>query len=123
MLWWGPSGIGASYTHQGYLAGHCRPFEAGIEMIRHDGHETRIGEGNYGGFFGYPSMYVRSTGGYLGAAHRTDTPAQMRIVDIYRREGDRLAENWIFIDHLWVLKQLGYDVLARIAQGAAPLSP
>ena len=22
----------------------------------------------------------------------------MRVVDIYRREGDKLAENWIFID-------------------------
>lgn len=122
MLWWGPSGIGASYTHQGYLAGHCRPFEAGIQMIRHDGHETRIAEGNFGGFFGYPSMYVRSTGGYLGAASRTDTPAQMRIVDLYRREGDRLAENWIFIDHLWVLQQLGYDVLARLSAGTASSS-
>ena len=123
MLWWGPSGIGASYTHQGYLAGHCRPFEEGIEMIRHDGHETRIGEGNFGGFFGYPSMYVRSTGGYLGAASRTDTPVQMRIVDIYRRNGDRLAENWIFIDHLWLLKQLGHDVLARIGGQAPDLTP
>lgn len=116
MLWWGPSGIGASYTFPGYLSGHCRPFEAGIEMVRHDGHETRIGEGNYGGFFGYPSMYVRSTGGYLGAASAADRPVEMRIVDLYRRDGDRLAENWIFIDHLWFLKQLGYDVLERMAR-------
>jgi hypothetical protein len=38
----------------------------------------------------------------------------MRIVDLYRREGDLLAENWIFIDHLWLLKQLGNDLLARM---------
>jgi hypothetical protein len=41
--------------------------------------------------------------------------AEMRIVDLYRREGDLLAENWIFIDHLHFLNQLGYDVLGRMA--------
>ena len=30
----------------------------------------------------------------------------------FRRDGDRLAENWIFIDHLHVLHQLGHDALA-----------
>ena len=114
MLWWGPSGIGASYTHDRYLEQHCRPFEAGIEMVRHDGHETRIGEGAFGGFFGYPSLICRSTGGYLGAASALDRPVEMRIVDLYRREGDRLAENWIFIDHPWVLAQLGNHLLGRM---------
>lgn len=117
MIWWGPSGIGASYTHGRYLEQHCRPFEAGIAMVRHDGHETRIAEGRFGGFFGYPSLIARSTGGYLGAAGASDREVEMRIVDLYRRDGDHLAENWIFIDHLWVLKQLGNDVLARMTAG------
>jgi hypothetical protein len=39
----------------------------------------------------------------------------MRIVDLYRREDDLLTENWIFIDHLHFLNQLGYDVLGRMA--------
>jgi hypothetical protein len=115
MLWWGPSGIGATYTHGRYLEQHCRPFETGTEFVRHDGHETRIGEGGYGGFFGYPSLILRSPGGYLGAASASDRMAEMRIVDLYRREGDLLAENWIFIDHLHFLNQLGYDVLGRMA--------
>jgi hypothetical protein len=58
---------------------------------------------------------VRPAGGYLGATTASDRAVEMRIVDLYRREGDRLAENWIFIDHLHVLNQLGLDVLGRLA--------
>lgn len=113
ILWWGPAGIGASYTYQGYLKGHTSPFEDDLEFVRHNGHIVRLGEGNYGGFFGYPSMTMWATGGYMGLTSASDTLADMRIVDLYRRSGDKLAENWIFIDHLWFLKQLGVDLLQR----------
>lgn len=116
MLWWGPAGIGASYTHEGYLKGHAGPFEDGLEFVRHNGHVTRIGEGNYCGFFGYPSLTMRPTGGFLGLTNVSDTEADMRIVDLYRCENGKLAENWIFIDLLWFLKQLGVDLLERHKQ-------
>ncbi|MFA3919416.1 ester cyclase [Ruegeria hyattellae] len=121
MLWWGPTGIGASYTYQGYLKGHTTPFEDGLEFIRHNGHIVRLGEGSYGGFFGYPSMTMRSKGGYMGLTSSGDTTADMRIVDLYRRDGDKLAENWIFIDHLWFLKQLGVDLIERHRALTAPV--
>jgi len=35
----------------------------------------------------------------------------MRVVDIYRRDGDKLAENWVFIDILYYLIQHGIDLL------------
>ena len=44
----------------------------------------------------------------------SDTTLEFRVIDLYRREGDKLAENWIFIDMLHVLKQQGMDVLARL---------
>jgi len=40
----------------------------------------------------------------------------MRVVDIYRRAGDLLAENWIFIDILHYLNMQGLDLLARQEQ-------
>ena len=42
--------------------------------------------------------------------------AEMRVVDIYRRDGDKLAENWVFIDLLHWLAMQGLDVLARMRQ-------
>jgi hypothetical protein len=38
----------------------------------------------------------------------------MRVVDIYRRDGDKLAENWVFIDLLHWLSMQGLDVLGRL---------
>ncbi len=31
----------------------------------------------------------------------------------FRRKGDKLAENWVFIDLLYFLKQQGLDVLEQ----------
>ncbi len=109
MCWFGPGGIGASAFHHGYRRGHSGPFEEGLEFIRYREHVTRIGEGHFGGFFGYPSLTMRSRG-YLGLP-ASDTPADMRIVDLYRRQGDRLAENWIFIDIPHFLAMQGIHIL------------
>ena len=48
--------------------------------------------------------------------HATGKPGDMRVIDMYRREGDMLAENWIFINLLHFWKQQGVDILERIAQ-------
>ena len=112
MLWFGPSGIGATYTIERYQLQHQGPFRAGLEDIDFLGHVLEHAEGHYGAWFGWPNMTMRQGDGFLGlpaGARQTE----MRVVDVYRREGDRLAENWIFIDLLHYLKQLGVDVLAR----------
>lgn len=36
------------------------------------------------------------------------------MIDMYRREGDKLKENWIFIDLLHFYNQLGIDILANL---------
>lgn len=113
MIWWGPGGIGAPYTQAGYLQQHCLPFEQGLEWGTFFGHRCEIAEGRFGGFFGWPTFDVLSKGGYIGLAPKSDKRASMRVVDLYRREGDRLAENWNFIDHLHFLDQLGVDLIAR----------
>lgn len=115
MCWFGPGGIGASAFFNGYHRGHTDPFEEGLEFIRHNGHIARVAEGNVGGFFGWPSMTMKNTGGYMGLP-ASGQEADMRIVDMYRRDGDKLAENWIFIDILHFLHMQGLDVLARLRE-------
>jgi len=39
----------------------------------------------------------------------------MRVVDMYREQDGKLAENWIFIDILNYLAMQGLDVLGRMA--------
>ena len=113
MLWWGPTGIGATYTIDRYIQQHQRPFRTQNEGRRFNGHICRMAEGQYGGFFGWPNLSLKPTGGYLGMPPYHDY-ADMRVVDIYRREGDKLAENWIFIDLLHFLNMQGQDILNQI---------
>lgn len=112
MLWWGPDGIGATYTIDRYVEQHQRPFRTQIKDRIFNGHICRMAEGNFGGFFGWANLTVTNAGGYMGLP--AGTPAEMRVVDLYRRDGDKLAENWIFIDMLHFLAMQGNDVLGRM---------
>jgi len=112
MIWFGPSGIGATYTIERYQKQHQGPFGAGLRNIEFNGHILEHAEGNYGGWFGWPNLRMNQGDGFLGLP-ASDTPTEMRVVDIYRRDGDKLAENWVFIDFLHYLLLLGVDVLER----------
>ncbi len=112
MLWWGPAGIGASYTIARYARQHSAPFRAGFTERSKTRHIARLAEGHYGGFFGWPNFTAIPTGGFMGLPAST-TAGEFRVIDIYRRRGDKLAENWVFIDLLHYLKTQGLDVLAR----------
>lgn len=112
MIWFGPSGIGATYTIDRYQQQHQGPFNAGLNNIEFNGHILEHAEGNYGGWFGWPNLKMNQGAGFLGLP-ASERPTEMRVVDIYRRDGDKLAENWIFIDLLHYLLLLGIDVLER----------
>ena len=119
MVWWGPAGIGSTYTIEGYRRHHTRPFD---DAFAHGGDDVRpdlchAAEGSYGAIMGYANMVVRNAGGFMGMPAGPG-PAELRVVDVYRRAGDKLAENWVFIDLLHYLHHQGLDVLARNAATA-----
>ena len=113
MIWYGPAGIGASYTIQRYQEQHQYPFRRGLKDKVFNGHICRFAEGNYAGFFGWPNLTNTATGGFLGLP-ASGVAADMRVVDIYRRQGDKLTENWVLIDFPWWLKQQGLNIIERI---------
>ena len=117
MIWWGPEGIGATYTQSRYIEQHQRPFRAHLADRKFNGHIARLAEGNFGAFFGWPNLTLRPTGGFMGIPVGNDPTraADMRVVDVYRRDGEKLAENWIFIDMLHFLKMQGHDILETLA--------
>jgi len=121
MLWWGPEGIGATYTIDRYAAQHARPFRTGFAERSPTSHVARVAEGNFGGFFGWPNFTARPVGGFMGMP-ATGWAGEFRIIDLYRRDGDWLAENWVFIDLLHFWAGQGVDLLAR-ATGRPPSVP
>lgn len=114
MIWWGPAGIGATYTIPRYIRQHCEPFDDALSKgYRFNGHLCRMAEGHFGGFFGWANLTLANAGGYLGMTAGPG-PSEMRVVDLYREQDGKLAENWIFIDILHYLAKQGLDVLARM---------
>lgn len=113
MYWSGPAGIGATYTIERYAQQHSGPFRAGFKDRIFNGHICRMAEGRFGGFFGWPNLTLEPTGGFMGMP-ATNKPGDMRVIDIYSRKGDKLFENWIFIDLLHFWNQQGLDVLGRL---------
>lgn len=113
MIWWGPAGIGATYTIARYAKQHSGPFRAAFSDRTSTGHIARIAEGHYSGFFGWPNFSAKPTGGYLGLPP-SDTSCEFRVIDIYRREDNKLKENWVFIDMLHFFNQQGVDILADL---------
>ena len=115
MIWYGPAGIGATYTIPRYQEQHQLPFRNNLRDKKFHGHVCRFAEGNFACFFGWPNLTNTPLGGFMGLP-ASDRTVEMRVVDIYRRDGNKLAENWILIDLLYFLKQQGLDVLDRNRQ-------
>jgi len=112
MNWYGPAGIGSTFTIPRYQEQHSYPFREGLKDKVYNGHICRYAEGNYACFFGWPNLTHTPVGGFLGLPGN-DCRVDMRVVDVYRREDDKLAENWVIIDLPWWLKQQGIDIFER----------
>lgn len=113
--WYGPAPIGTFCGHADYERGHQGPFLRAFPDRRGGNHVARIGEGAYVASAGWPSITATHSGGdWLGLA-ATSKPVTMRVMDFWRRDGELLAENWVFIDVPDLLRQLGVDVFARAA--------
>ena len=111
MIWWGPTGIGSTYTIERYARQHSGPFRSGFKERTFNGHVCRIAEGHFGGFFGWPNLSLIPSG-FMGMPE-SDITGDMRVIDIYRRDGKKLSENWIFIDLLHFWKMQGIDILTE----------
>ena len=117
MIWYGPSGIGSTMSIGGFKQQHQMPFRKRLYSTRKfNGHKSRFAEGRYGGWVGWPSLSMRVTGGGFMGLPATNTDIEMRVVDLYRREGDKIAENWVFIDIPYLLKQQELDIFERLLE-------
>jgi len=118
MGWYGPSGIGATRGVGGFQAHHQRPFLAAFPDRVGGDHKARFGDGPFTVSTGWPSVRATFAGEWLGCAP-SGGRVTMRVMDVWRRAGDRLAENWVFIDIPDVMAQAGVDVFDTMRALAA----
>jgi predicted ester cyclase len=113
MMWYGPAGIGSTRGVAGFQRHHQAPFLNAFPDRKGVGHRARIAEGAYVASTGWPSVRATHRGDYLGVP-ATGRPITMRVMDWWRREGELLRENWVFIDLPHLLLQMDVDLFARL---------
>lgn len=127
MMWYGPAGIGTTRGLQGFVDYHQLPFriafarpQGTLEQVQaaraaHGaGHYIRIGDGPYSVTGGWPSVYATHVGGSFAGTTGTGKPVTMRVMDFYLHHEGLIRENWVPLDMLDLLEQMGFDVLARL---------
>ncbi|MEZ4632896.1 MAG: ester cyclase [Deinococcales bacterium] len=106
MHWYGPAGIGHKLSLKAFQEEHQRPFlQAFPDKTAFD--LIRIAEGDYVAAFGYQK--ATHAGDYLGIP-ASGKEVKVQYMDFWRVEGDKLKDNWVMIDLLDFLAQLGYNV-------------
>jgi predicted ester cyclase len=116
FLWFGPAGIGTTRGLDGFRAHHQGPFLRGFPVRAVDRTKALIAQGSYVATGGWPHMTGEHRGsGWLGLPP-TGKAFTMRVMDWWRREGDRLRENWVSIDIPHTLDQMGLDVFAQMRE-------
>ena len=113
MHWYGPCGIGSSRNRKEYERNHQTPFLYAFPDRKGGNHKSRIAEGSFVASTGWPSVRATHLGEYLGCP-ATGKPIGMRVADWWRREGDVLVQNWVFIDLPDLFMQFGVDLFARL---------
>ncbi|MEM8851991.1 MAG: ester cyclase [Pseudomonadota bacterium] len=111
MLWYGPGGIGANHRWDGFVKDHRAAFLEAFPNRKGGNHYCRIGDGNYAAVSGWPSMTMTHRGPYLGVP-ATDRALTLRVMDFYRCDRDRIAENWVLLDYVDLFAQMGRNILA-----------
>ena len=129
MMWYGPAGIGTTRGLAGFVDFHQLPFRVAfpnrqggdqwnalpeLKEKHGGGHYIQIGDGPYAVTGGWPSIHaLHKGGGFLGVGP-TGREVTMRVMDFYLLHEDRIRENWVPIDMLDLLMQMGVDVLDRM---------
>ncbi len=114
FVWYGPGGIGTTRGIDGFRNHHQGPFLKGFPDRSVDTKVNIIASGNYVATGGWPHMSATHTGAdWLGLAPG-GKELSLRVMDIWRREGDLLKENWVGIDIIDMLMQMGLDVFTEM---------
>ena len=123
MMWYGPCGIGTTRGLQGFVDYHQLPFrtafpnrKGGMQITDPSlgGHYIRIGDGKYSVTGGWPSVRADHLGGGFLGTTPTGRVIKMRVMDFYLHHEGLIRENWVPIDLIDVLNQMGFDVFERM---------
>ena len=119
MMWYGPCGVGTGRGLEGFVDSHQWAFRQSFPKRRYGAdHYVQIGDGKFSLTAGWPSVEAKHEGGAWLNLPITDQNIKMRVMDFYLIDEGRIRENWVPIDILHILVQMGWDPLARVVRNA-----
>jgi predicted ester cyclase len=118
--WYGPAGIGTGRGVAGFRNWHQIPFLRAMPDRKLDAMGDLmshwIAEGAYVAETGWPNMRLTITGdGWMGIPP-LGQEVLLRSLDFWRLEDGLIRENWVLVDLLDLYRQIGVDVLGRMAE-------
>jgi predicted ester cyclase len=114
MMWYGPAGIGTTRGIEGFVDGHRLPFRQAFHNTKGSQHYIRIADGPYTVTGGWPSVSTDHLGDNFLGTGATGKRLHMRVMDFYLHHENLIRENWVPLDILHLLHQIGHDVLGRM---------
>ncbi|MEM1429622.1 MAG: ester cyclase [Pseudomonadota bacterium] len=115
MIWHGPPGFGDIHGLDAFKRDVMIPFYTAFPDY-HAKNDIEFADDTWVAATGFLTGTHR--GRYLGLA-ATGKPMRMRFSDFWLVRDGKLAENWVMVDQIDVMKQLGVDLMAHIPQNAA----
>ena len=116
MIWYGPCGIGTSRSLEGFIDMHQLPFRKSFTERDYFklGHYCEIGDGKFSLCAGWHSLEAYyGSNDWLGFK-ANNQKLTMRVMDFYHHDEGKIRENWVPIDILHILKQIGTDILEKV---------
>ena len=115
VQWYGPGGIGACLSLNGFDVFHQRPWLAAYPDRRVQDLDSLFAEGAYSGGSGWAGVKATQPGPYLNSA-ATGNRIETNSMDWWKREGEMYIENWVMLDMVHLFRQLGVDLFERLAE-------
>ena len=118
FMWYGPAGIGTTRGIEGFRKHHQGPFVFAFPDRSIDHKMAFIAQGDFAATGGWPHMHGTHTGDTWLGLPASNKQVSLRVMDIWRQDSGLLVENWVGIDIIHILSQLGIDVFEQMQASA-----
>jgi steroid delta-isomerase-like uncharacterized protein len=107
MIWHGPPGFGSIHGIDGFRYEVLQPFYTAFPDY-HAKNDIEVADEDWVAATGFVTGTQR--GEWMGLAP-TNKPMRMRFSDFWSVRDGKLYENYVMVDHVDVMRQLGVDLM------------
>lgn len=113
LKWYGPAGMGSTVTLEDYEKYVENPLRQAFPDQHMTAQDVIIGEGLLAASVGFPAIIGTHKGDFKGLP-ASGNSVQIRMMNWWIREGNRLVENRVMVDMIDLFMQCGVDLFERI---------